>query len=543
MSNSQKIPNAASRVAQTQLMLQDTKAFAETVSLLNSSHSMSDDTVLRVTREGSPQYREDLYATLTEQISKHASNPKATELQVQALAQHRELFSRENQSHALYRQLLKTDYARQHEVMATLEAESVRNPTRLHLIGLDVAISEYSRRDTLTRQDAQKLAILQKLHGSMDRKLNPQPGLFARLRALRETLRPRNIWKSVKEGVKLFIESARDIRDQQRVDKLNKLTGSSQAKARQASKDFYAFLEAQKNAQTEKNLVASLEKQVEKGFVDMEPEMNIPAKQTLSTAMPEAAEEKNQAKLSQSAPQTSAPQTSVSDLKQESKQEVEKIQQPATNECGKKLFAEAISKDGELFKPADRINEDSIWELQVDGTDKHAKVIAAESAKSRILKRPEFINGADKQIYGNHLNTVETVEPGEAVSRDGKWHITKKPQVHVYDRSLKRESDTQTEQASGKALPELKKDTRPPVKNTVQMAEKNQPKPLPRKQQLSLDFPSFLQEQKKVQVEKARQARRTAPAPAPIPVRTQQPAVKLGKAVAVAKNQTRGYGR
>jgi hypothetical protein len=264
MANDVKIQHdAALRVARSQqIILQDTKTFAATVSLLNESHHLNDETILHVTDKGSPQYRHDMYAALTEQVNKNASNPKITESQVQVLAHHRELFSQNEQSHALYRQLLQTDYARQHGVTATLDSESVRNPSPLHLIGLDVAIAESKQKGTLTKPEAKRLANLEKLRNSVDRKLNPRPGLFAKLRAAREAIRPKNIWRGVKKVVKFCVENIRDVRDERRLEKLNKLTGNSQAKARQSSKDFYAFLEAEKKSHMEKNFSSFLEDQI-----------------------------------------------------------------------------------------------------------------------------------------------------------------------------------------------------------------------------------------------------------------------------------------
>lgn len=94
---------------------------------------------------------------------------------------------------------------------------------------------------------------------------------------------------------------------------------------------------------------------------------------------------------------------------------------------GDKLFAETIL-DGVLLKVKDKINEDSIFELDIQSKDT-AVLNILSSAHKRILANSAFIHGCDKQIIGN---TNISVTPGKAILReDGRWEVTVKPVVII----------------------------------------------------------------------------------------------------------------
>ena len=94
---------------------------------------------------------------------------------------------------------------------------------------------------------------------------------------------------------------------------------------------------------------------------------------------------------------------------------------------GDKLYAEAIL-DGVLLKVKDKINEDSIFELDLQSKDT-AILNILSSAHKRILANSAFIHGCDKQVIGN---TNISVTPGKAIlSENGRWVVTVKPVVII----------------------------------------------------------------------------------------------------------------
>jgi antirestriction protein ArdC len=577
---------AAARVTQAQQTLQDTKTFANAVSLLNSSHHLDDNTILYVDDKGSPQYRDDIYATLTEQVSKHAGNPKITENQVQALAQHRELFSKNEQSHAVYRLLLKTDYAKQHEITSTLDHESVRNPTPLHLIGLDVAIAECGKQGTLSKKETKKLAYLEKLRSGIDRKLNPQPGLFAILREVREALRPRNIWRGMKEAAKTLIEVARASRAESRLNKLNKLTGNSQAKARQSSKDFYAYLEAQRQVDMEKYQSSYLESQIavqKNAHTQLEAQKNSQLEKEFDDFLKKPKEHRieqaGQAQQSTPVPQRSPQQETHVQLGniKTSPLEMEKHQSSLLEKQRGYGSEDVRSTLGELLQnPTSEDIRNSTIELNAAlSKNKDEFRTRCKKAQSQVTPVKELAElGKDENpfvrttvaenpktsaIVLSKLSNDKIDDVRQAVAGNPKTSGKVLDRLSFDKNYLVRLAIVLNPKTPDKILTKLKEDNNPYVKAAVHDVMESRTKAKPREQQQSLDFNSFLENEKKSHIEQTQQ---TAPAsqPAPQQVAAQpvlpteqareiqqakpispQPAAALGKVV--EKMQAAGYSR
>lgn len=99
----------------------------------------------------------------------------------------------------------------------------------------------------------------------------------------------------------------------------------------------------------------------------------------------------------------------------------------ANSSKGGKLYAESIL-DGVLAKVRDKIFDDAIFELDLQGID-DAGLTILPSAHQRILANSAFIEGCNSQIIGS---TTIDVTPGKVVRNEqGKWVVTKKPVVII----------------------------------------------------------------------------------------------------------------
>lgn len=86
------------------------------------------------------------------------------------------------------------------------------------------------------------------------------------------------------------------------------------------------------------------------------------------------------------------------------------------------LYADAII-DGKLYRVKNQPTGDTIFELKLNKlNEKRAEVIIYEGAYQLVTKRPEFLEGCEKQILGN--TKVTMVRDGEARKDDtGNWVI------------------------------------------------------------------------------------------------------------------------
>ena len=94
---------------------------------------------------------------------------------------------------------------------------------------------------------------------------------------------------------------------------------------------------------------------------------------------------------------------------------------------GDKLFAETILDDV-LLKVKDKINEDSIFELDLLAKDS-ATLTILPSVYHRILVNSAFVEGCEKHIIGN---TNISVTPGKAIlDGEGRWVVKERPVVVI----------------------------------------------------------------------------------------------------------------
>lgn len=106
----------------------------------------------------------------------------------------------------------------------------------------------------------------------------------------------------------------------------------------------------------------------------------------------------------------------------------ETVGQPAAFTASPR-YADAIS--GDFFnKVCEQPNEDTVFELNLRTLDLATFTVYRE-AYSRVIKRPEFLSGCDKQVLPNG-HTIKIERQGEAQRQvTGKWRIVKKLNVIV----------------------------------------------------------------------------------------------------------------
>ena len=94
------------------------------------------------------------------------------------------------------------------------------------------------------------------------------------------------------------------------------------------------------------------------------------------------------------------------------------------------LYADAII-DGKFNRVKERPDGDTIFELMLSKAgETRAKVIVPESAHTKIIANPSFLEGCEKQILGNTIVTMQ--RDGIAQKDDsGKWIITTTPEVKI----------------------------------------------------------------------------------------------------------------
>lgn len=93
------------------------------------------------------------------------------------------------------------------------------------------------------------------------------------------------------------------------------------------------------------------------------------------------------------------------------------------------LFADSII-DGCFNEITERPNEDTIFELTLQNAQT-AKFSISPIAYARIIARPSFLDGCDKQVL-NNAQKVEIINKGTAQKQtDGKWKIINKLNVII----------------------------------------------------------------------------------------------------------------
>lgn len=94
------------------------------------------------------------------------------------------------------------------------------------------------------------------------------------------------------------------------------------------------------------------------------------------------------------------------------------------------LYADAIV-DGKFNRVKEQPDDDTIFQLKLTKEgDLQAKVIVYESAYRRVIARPSFLDGCEKQILGN--STVTMLREGSATKDEsGKWSLTTIPEVRI----------------------------------------------------------------------------------------------------------------
>lgn len=119
------------------------------------------------------------------------------------------------------------------------------------------------------------------------------------------------------------------------------------------------------------------------------------------------------------------PETSIKKQPETSSQQQIKLQpQPQF------LYADAIV-NGKFNRVKEQPDDDTIFQLELmkEG-DLQAKVIIYESAYRRIIARPSFLDGCEKQILGN--STVTMLREGSATKDEsGKWTLSIIPEVRI----------------------------------------------------------------------------------------------------------------
>jgi hypothetical protein len=93
------------------------------------------------------------------------------------------------------------------------------------------------------------------------------------------------------------------------------------------------------------------------------------------------------------------------------------------------LYADSIFEDF-FNRVTESPNEDTVFELHLQNAQ-NATFTIYPSAKQRIIKRPAFLDGCDKQVLINGQD-VKIIDEGIAqLQADGKWKITKKLNVII----------------------------------------------------------------------------------------------------------------
>jgi len=94
------------------------------------------------------------------------------------------------------------------------------------------------------------------------------------------------------------------------------------------------------------------------------------------------------------------------------------------------LYADAII-DGKFNRVSKQPTNDTIFELKLSKqNEKRANVIIYEGAHELVKKRPEFLEGCEKQILGN--SNVSMIHEGEAQKDDtGNWVVFVTPEVKI----------------------------------------------------------------------------------------------------------------
>jgi hypothetical protein len=100
--------------------------------------------------------------------------------------------------------------------------------------------------------------------------------------------------------------------------------------------------------------------------------------------------------------------------------------QPLTPKAPELLYADSIS-NGYFNRVTQSPNDDTVYELELENPS-NARFTIYEKAHSRVIKRPEFIDGCDKQILGS--SKVE-VTRGRVQEQGGKWKVINKANVVI----------------------------------------------------------------------------------------------------------------
>jgi len=91
-------------------------------------------------------------------------------------------------------------------------------------------------------------------------------------------------------------------------------------------------------------------------------------------------------------------------------------------------YADSIHSEGYFNHVTEQPNEDTVFELELENFGTVAKFTVLESKHDKVIRRPEFLNGCEKQVIGN--SRLE-VTPGKAQLQDGKWFVTTKANVNI----------------------------------------------------------------------------------------------------------------
>ena len=94
------------------------------------------------------------------------------------------------------------------------------------------------------------------------------------------------------------------------------------------------------------------------------------------------------------------------------------------------LYADAII-DGKFNSVKECPDDNTIFELKLNKAgDTRAIVIIYKEAEQLVIKRPEFLDGCEKQILGN--TTITMLHEGVALKESsGKWIISAIPEVKI----------------------------------------------------------------------------------------------------------------
>ena len=99
--------------------------------------------------------------------------------------------------------------------------------------------------------------------------------------------------------------------------------------------------------------------------------------------------------------------------------------EPPKKSISVSLYADSIS-NGAFNRVTEQPNNDTIFELVKNPDGRSAKFIIWENARTKVLKRPEFVDGCDTQKIGSLSLEVKY---GTTQLEDGKWKIVQKARV------------------------------------------------------------------------------------------------------------------